>query len=114
MAAFTANPITINREQVLLADAVLLADVTAADEIRVARIWSQRRPVPAETLRLDNLAATRARIGKRYLIPISRTPSGFQVTPTALPGQVPLVYPQTSEAEEQLDRVLPARSGVDD
>jgi hypothetical protein len=111
MALFTANPVTLNREQVLRSDAVIRGDVVDLEEgqVQVERLWPVRRPVEGESLRLANLKATKASNGEAYLMPVSRTADGYEVTRTSLPGEVPLIYPATNEAEAQLERVLEGR-----
>jgi hypothetical protein len=112
LALLTANPVTINREQVLKADAIVEAAVTnlAKGEIRIQRVQNDRGTLDVPTLRLPNLAETKAEPGATYLIPLSRTGIGYEVTRTSLPGQLPLVYPATPETAEQLQRHLSANA----
>ena len=109
LALLTANPVTVNQEQVLEAEALVEATVldAAQGEIRVDRVYTARQAFDAKTLRLPNLGETKAETGETYLIPLSQTATGYEVTPTALPDRRPLIYPATPEATEQLKRGRP-------
>lgn len=104
----TANPITLNREQVLIATDVLTAVVedAKAGTVRVEKSWQEQ--VSETRLTLSNLHATRPATGDRLLIPVSRSRDGWRVTLSKLPNEPPLVYPATPESETQLRQLLKA------
>ncbi len=106
LSFFTANPVTLNRDQIRKSNDVLTAIVEnpAAGNVRVLHAWKQR--VNEKTLVLPNLKSTEAVSGKTYLIPISGAGDEWIVTPSKLPQNLPLIYPATPEAERQLKSIL--------
>jgi hypothetical protein len=45
--------------------------------------------------------------GRDFLVPLERLGKGrYQITPTSLPNEAPLIYPATPEAESQLLKIL--------
>lgn len=101
----TANPVTLNRQQIFRSDYVLAAKVLQLKPGRVQRVsdpdlWLL--DAPAE-LTVAELSAAGAQVGQVYLIPLSRTPDGrWEVTPTRLPNGQPLIYLATPESQAQL------------
>lgn len=108
LSFLSANPITLNREQVLSATDVLTAVVEEprAETVRVEKSW--KGAVSEDRLALSNLQATNPRAGDRLLIPVSRSRGGWRVTLSKLPNEPPLVYPATAESEGQLRQLLKA------
>ena len=103
----TSNPVTLNRDQILVATDVLTAVVEDAQsgQVRVEKSWKEE--VHEDQLRLSNLHETRPSAGERLLIPITASRDGWQVTPSKLPPNgPPLVYPATPESERQLRQLL--------
>ncbi|MBC7815712.1 MAG: hypothetical protein IAG10_02305 [Planctomycetaceae bacterium] len=111
LSFLTANPITLNREQVRSATDVLTAVVEDANAgtVRVEKSW---KDVVSETrLTLPNLIAANPAAGDRFLIPVSRSRDGWRVTLSMLPDEPPLIYPATPESETQLRQLLKAGRG---
>jgi hypothetical protein len=108
LSFFTANPVTLNRDQIRESADVLTAVVEnpATGNVRVLHAWKQR--VAEKTLALPNLKSTEAESGsgQTYLIPISRAGDEWIVTPSKLPQHLPLIYPAKPEAERQLKSIL--------
>ena len=106
LSFFTANPVTLNRDQIRESADVLTAIVEnpATGNVRVLHAWKQR--FDEKTLVLPNLKSTEAVSGETYLIPISRAGEEWMVTPSKLPQNMPLVYPATTDAERQLKGIL--------
>jgi anti-sigma-K factor RskA len=106
LSYFTANPVTLNRDQILESADVLTAVVEnpATGNIRVLHAWKQK--VDEKTLTLPNLKSTEAVSGETYLIPISGAGDEWSVKPSKLPQHLPLIYPATPEAERQLKSLL--------
>lgn len=107
LALFTANPITLNVEQIRTSEYVVTGRL-AGDErsVLIVERQSQGGETPLE-LRVGNLSQTAIRPGRSYLVPLSRTRSGaLEVTETDLPDNPPLVYPATEEAIAQLTAIL--------
>lgn len=109
LAVTTANPVTVNREQVLRADFIAMLSVNEPESgaIVLEKLWDGTKPEP---FTLDNLKETGAEAGRSYYVPVTKTGQGrYIVTPTRLPGNPPLIYPATPEAEEQLTAILEGR-----
>jgi hypothetical protein len=106
LSLLTANPVTLNVEQVLEASDVVTAIVTDAgsNTIRVEHSW--KGVLEQGNIRVLNLLDAKPPIGEPLLIPLNESESGWQVTTTHLPGQPPLLYPATLEAEQQLRHIL--------
>jgi hypothetical protein len=104
----SANPVTINCEQVLSATDVLTAvvDDAKAGTVRIEKSW--KGMVSDDRLVLSNLPAAKVLARDRLLIPVSKARSGWQVTHSRLPNEPPLVYPATAESEGQLRQLLKA------
>ena len=107
LAALTANPVTLNVEQIRRADYVVTAKISdqRAGVLVVEKEW--KRGADFKQVAARNLALTSAKPGRRYLVPLSRTGADeYQVTPTELPDRTPLIYPATEEARSQLSAIL--------
>lgn len=106
LSILTANPVTLNRDQILESDDVITALVEDAKggHVRVEKSW--KSDVSEEQLTLTNLGEAKAGSRERLLIPVSRSRRGWQVTPTKLPNEPPLVYPDSEESERQLRQLL--------
>ncbi len=115
LALFTANPITLNRDQILRADAVVTATVDqspSAGRVTVTRVWKGDRQLGG--ILVENLRQAGARAGRTYLLPLSHVDDrADRVTATTIPGGPPLIYPATAEAEQQLTQILTSGSGQD-
>ncbi|HEX6984376.1 MAG TPA: hypothetical protein VF170_03315 [Planctomycetaceae bacterium] len=85
LAVTTANPVTVNREQLLASDAVVVAvsDLSSARDgvvpLRVERVLAGGG-VP-ESIRLREAGTDRLKDGSRFLVPLKRTNGGYVVTP---------------------------------
>ena len=102
----TANPVTLNLDQVLESTDVLTAVVEnpQTGTVRVQKTWKEE--VTETELVLANLGLTGAAAGKWILIPVVKRGRTWLVTPTKLPGNPPLVYPATAETVRQLQGIL--------
>jgi len=108
LALLTANPVTLNREQILQSDLVVVGRFDSQNPSRLIVDESWNRESDLAEIDVENHAATRARAGKSYIVPLTKTPAGrFRVTESLLPNSAPLVYPATDEAFEQLRALLP-------
>lgn len=108
LSYLTANPVTLNREQIRSATDVLTAMVedAKAGTVRVEKSWKEA--VSESRLALPNLSAANPAAGDRFLIPVSRSRDGWRVTRSKLPQEPPLIYPATQESETQLQQMLKA------
>ena len=101
----TANPVVLNAEQIQRADLVVTGVPREGGVVIVDREWKQGRDLGS--IPVKNLAGTPAEPGSRYIIPLTADgESQYRVTPSRLAGQRPLVYPATSDALEQLAKLI--------
>lgn len=85
LAVTTANPVTVNRSQLLAADAVVLAEAdrgsvranTIAIEVDEV-LWGRHLP---RTVRIVSEETDRFESGVRYLVPLHATQDGYAVAP---------------------------------
>ncbi len=107
LAVFTANPVTLNREQILGSPYVVTGTVVggpSSGHVSVEREWKQS--ALTGTIAVENLAAAGARKGSTYLIPLSRSNDAYRVTEAPFGGGAPLIYPATPDATRQLQTLL--------
>jgi len=108
LALLTANPVTLNREQILQSDLVVIGRFDPQKPSRLIVDESWNRESELAEIDVENHAATRARAGKSYVVPLTKTSAGrFKVTESLLPNSAPLIYPAGDEALEQLRALLP-------
>lgn len=109
LALATSNPVTLNRKQVLEADAVVAVQIQdrVAGACRVVRRW-RGTAVPDEIV-VHGLAETAARGDGEWILPLQQTGRGYEVQTSALPGQLRLVYPATPEAVRQMEELVVER-----
>jgi hypothetical protein len=111
LAFLSANPVTINQKQIRVSDFIVTAtrDSERPSTLTVTKEWIRNDDL--ETVTVTNLNATNMAAGEEFLVPLQRLAKGrFQVTPTSLPNEVPLVYPATADAERQLQSLLESRA----
>ena len=111
MAWVTANPVTLNRDQILRADFVITGTIDSdphGGEVSVVREWKTNHLTG--TIHVENLdEAPGARGGATYLMPLSHALTGYRVTEARLANSAALIYPATPEAIEQLEEILADR-----
>jgi hypothetical protein len=111
MALLTANPVTLNRDQILRADLVIIGTVEsepAQGEVSVSREWKKNGL--KGKIHVENLEEAKIRRGATYLMPLSHATTGYRVTEARLANSAPLVYPETPVAIEQLEEILADRA----
>ena len=107
MALFTANPVTLNREQIIRAETLVTATVVdpVTGTIHIEKFWKGDREV--DSITLGNLNETGAKAGVSYIIPVTELRKDrYMVTTTRLPKNPPLIYPNTPESVRQLQSIL--------
>ena len=112
LAHYTANPVVLNREQVLESPYVVTGTVvgdTASGKISVEREW--KRQALSGTITVANLRATGAKTGETYIIPLSKPDDSLHVTEVPNSNGTPLVYPATSPALDQLKAIVDDQAG---
>lgn len=108
MAFQTANPLVVSRDQLLKADAVVIARrIRAGDEhVRVERVF-HGNVAAGDELRVLNLAGLAGMAGDQsYLLPLSQFRRDYVVT--TLEGQraAPLVYSISPDTIEAVKAIL--------
>jgi hypothetical protein len=107
LAVLTANPVTLNRKQILGSQYVVTAvvDDAAAGRVTVEKEWKTGFNVGSRTI--GGLEQSGARAGVRYIIPLTVTSEGgLAITMAPAPLNRPLIYPAGAEALKQLEQVL--------
>jgi hypothetical protein len=110
MAWLTANPVTLNRDQILRADFVITGKIEsepAQGEVSVSREWKKNGL--KGMIHVENLEEAKVRRGGTYLMPLSHASTGYRVTEARLANSAALVYPATPAAIEQLEEILADR-----
>lgn len=111
LAVRTANPVTVNRAQLVTSDAVVIATVEPTQassrsvSLRIEKVLAGQ--LDEETLRVGGVEPGRFSAGGRFLVPLRETDHGFVVTlaPVTQEG-VPLVYPATDDALRAAEKIL--------
>ena len=107
LAALTANPARLNRDQILRADYVITSTlpVRAVQNLVAEKEWKSGAALGRITI--DNLDDVGFYDAAKYLVPLTGKPGApFRVTPTRLVDNRPLVYQATPESIEQLRQIL--------
>jgi len=108
MDATTARPRVISRDQVLSADAVVIArrDSAESDRIHIERVF--RGPVAeGDSLRVVNLDEVRGMAADHeYVLALSKDRRDFAVTTLKGQRDVPLVYASSPETVEEIKAIL--------
>ena len=97
-----ANPVFLNQRQIAESDAVVQASVGVKGGVRVEHVW---RGAVSEGP-LDVSIPKEAPTPGDFIIPLRRTSTGWEVTPTAVRNGFRLVYPVSDEAVQQLEGLL--------
>jgi hypothetical protein len=119
MVVTTANPVTLNRDQILLArttGAVVVAEVVDAKDgqVRVADVLSSvdaltKDTAPGHELKLPGLTDLKLRTGERVVLPLVGGPGqvGLVIAPT--PAGQAQVYPADKSVVRDVEQLLAAR-----
>ena len=102
----SANPVTLNRDQIVESADVLtvLVKDPQTGAVQIEKSWKSE--INDNELTVRNIASMGATVGERLLIPIIRQDDEWQVMPSKLPNNPRLIYPATPEAERQLKSIL--------
>jgi hypothetical protein len=125
LATLTANPVTLNREQIRQADVIVSAKVTHAEknEAVIEKVWYGA--IEAGEVTIEGLSESGVRDGEAYLIPLKRAGAGRLKIAQAgfLDGQAAhapqvavrlgpaLIYRRTDASIEQLESLLSELKG---
>jgi hypothetical protein len=107
----TANPVALNRDQVLRADFVVTGKVESEPvigEVSVSREWKKNGLTGK--IHVENLGDAHARRGETYLLPLAPSPTGYRVLEARLANSELLIYPANQAAIEQLEQILADQS----
>ncbi|MBL8851510.1 MAG: hypothetical protein JNG89_17635 [Planctomycetaceae bacterium] len=102
----TANPVTLNRRQILDADAVVTAQLVdpATGTCRIVRQWNG--PMLPNEIVVAYLDETAVRAGGDWILPLVKIGDQPEVLASSLRSHARFVYPATPEVLEQLDAIL--------
>lgn len=107
LAAFSANPTTLNHAQITAAPLVVEATVDPNDRTRwqVSRTWPERQiDAPIEIEGLDDLPFE---TGQSYLIPVEPVGGGgYRLVPLPKPLGRSLIYPANPQTIAELEAIL--------
>lgn len=115
--AKTANPVTLNRLQILAADVVVAAEFSdvATGVLTVVETHHGEQISNGSQLSLSELKSADFEEGDRLLLPLSKkvlsgdsTADVYSITPNLIGSGKPLYYPATDDAIEQLQKILKA------
>jgi hypothetical protein len=107
LAITAANPVIVNRKQILGADLVVTARVVDRDagECKVEKQWTPGPPVDA--IIVTNLNETRAEQGVTFVLALEyRAGGSFAVIPAPPSGGPLLIYPATPDVVTQVANIL--------
>jgi len=106
MATTTANPIMLNAAQIKESFAIVLADVNADCQISIKKCWKTQ--LDEKTIQLSHFkfASGEKYPPGEYVIPLSRTRSGYEITESKVKNNSRLVYPSSKGLIESLEKFL--------
>jgi hypothetical protein len=107
LAHYTANPVMLNREQILDSPYVVTGTVAgdpASGRVFVEREW--KRQALSGTISVANLSATGAKTGITYIFPLSKPDDSLHVTEAPNSNGTPLIYPATPASLDQLKAIV--------
>ena len=106
LSTTTANPVTLNRDQIIDSTDVVTA-LVVDPQSGVTQIQLSWKSVVTEgELKITDLATLSVTKGDRFIIPVLRIKDAWHVTPSKLPKNPRLIYPASDEAERQLKSIL--------
>jgi hypothetical protein len=107
LAVFTANPVTLNRDQIAHSSHVItgVVDDPSSGQVTVEREWKGKGL--SGVITVEDLAASGARQGGKYLLPLSRGAINWRVSETPRPASTRLIYAESPDAIAQLQSILP-------
>lgn len=108
LAVLTANPVTLNRQQILQAARIVEAEVLDQNDGRCRIVQSWPAGDEGTTIRINELRFSQVRAGDVYLFPLGRlgSDSTYRIVTTPPPEAAPLFYPATPVARLQLADIL--------
>lgn len=104
MVLGTANPVQVSPAQIGAAHAVVTAKRSGDFQIEVDRVWSG--PIQNGPVSVANLDATNMPREGRFIVPLSRFRTAWQVTTLRDQARRPLVYPATPESLAAMRKAL--------
>ena len=106
LSVTSANPVTLNRDQIVEAADVLtvLVKDQQTGAVQIEKSW--KGELSDHELVVTDIASMGVATGQRCLIPITREGGQWQVMPSKLPNNARLIYPMSPEAERQLKSIL--------
>lgn len=110
LAFWTANPVTLNRQQLRHADIVVQATVDNITTGQCTIVQSWPAGAAGEVVMVKGLDGIPIVIGESYVLALQRDPqgNGYTIVTTAPPESAQLVYPATDDSLRQVSEVLDA------
>lgn len=100
----SANPVTLNRQQILTSDFVVRGRFDSnSKSFQVEQSFPVK--IPQSQLNFANHNELRVSPDEEYLVPVVSMDRRYYVTPSLMKN-IPLVYPAGSEAVSQLEKLL--------
>ncbi|WP_437205714.1 hypothetical protein [Planctomicrobium sp. SH664] len=103
----TANPVTINREQMSRATLIIQGRVEDLSKGTVSLQKTFLGTPPEKEVAIRFLSRAGAKQGESYIFPLEASDNNrFVIVPSRLPGEISLIYPAGEEAEQQTTEFL--------
>lgn len=100
----TANPVTLNRFQVVNSDFVVQGNFPANSRgFQVHQCWPLEQA--DGLIRFENRDEITPQPATDYLVPVVKLNGNYYITPSRMKGR-PLIYPVSPDSLEQLDNLL--------
>lgn len=105
MTVTYANPITLNRHQILNSNFVARGHFDEKlRNFKVIEVWP-KDAIKEDSLRFRNILELFPESGQEYLIPVVRKEQAYYATASRMKGR-PLIYPVNEESLKQLQDIL--------
>jgi hypothetical protein len=107
LAVVSANPVTMNARQIQRSQFLVTGSRPDAKSSKLITTREWIHAAELGEITVTNLDQSQMPAGRDFLVPLERLGKGrYQITPTSLPNEAPLIYPATPEAESQLLKIL--------
>jgi len=107
LAAFSANPVSFNLEQLKHSDYVVAGKIADRDAGQIKIESPERHGLTEEILTIvDFLQLKKIEADKSYLFPLRKADQNFRIAPLPPLARGEPIYPATAESREKLAEVL--------
>jgi hypothetical protein len=112
LATTTANSVILNSDQISSAHCIVLATVDETGKAEIKKCWKMQMSEKSVQLSDFKFANGKKYPPGEYLIPLSRTRVGFEITKSRVKNNTRLVYPASEELIEALEAMLQKKRAV--